>query len=230
MAITLNQLVQNILRDVYGGSISDDRSLSKRQIAFKINGVRATLLERRDRRGIFVPDECIQDLGIVPVKEYDSSEHGTKESREDIVRTIEPIPTTVRLSDPLSLTVFEPDKLDPIPFAEPITARFSTHLPYTASIKRAFRRGDHIYVVNKEGITSINVRGVFWDPIEAIVYNLKHDLKGAGKVLIEDLWDLPYPIAGDMEPILYEMVFKQLVPSKQQPIDNDNDGKDDSGR
>jgi len=166
--MTFNEIAYNILNLVRAGRSSQDEHISLRQIKFNILHYRAMFIRRDYARNGKLTRHLEQDLKCIDVELADVSRCCSGFSTGiPIVKTINPIPRTVRLNFKEAITfVGAIDGLTPIQLIEPNMAKYASYAKYTGQEKKAFMLEDHMYFLNSAELTKVNVRGVFEDPRE----------------------------------------------------------------
>ena len=96
MAINLNTIVYDIVNTAYGGESSDDANLSFRQVAYWVKQERSLLLSQLMSKKVRVPAACVEYLNCVYMEPVDASECCEVDMGIYVLRSLNPIPTTVQ--------------------------------------------------------------------------------------------------------------------------------------
>lgn len=186
---SLNNLAYHILNDVRGNRSQDFPDLTIDQIKFALKYYRALFIRRDQQRNFNRYRMFEQDLGLVDVDYFDTAESNTVDSYKEIVRTVDRIPTPIRMKEWEGIThISDVDKTgEPIPVVDAHRGYWNQFSKYTEDNREAYYRNGYIYIRSQENaaIEKLNIRGIFEDPEE--VYNYKGvDEEG------------PFPIPEDM--------------------------------
>ena len=171
--MTLNEIAYNILNLVRAGRSNNDDSISLEQIKFNILHYRAMFIRRDFARNGKITRHLEQDLKCLPLETVDTNKCCSGFNMGcNISKTIMPIPKTVRFNFKEAITfVGLPDGMERIQLIEPYMAKLSSYAKYTGSNRKAFMIEDFMYILNAEGMTNINVRGVFEDPRDLAIFD-----------------------------------------------------------
>lgn len=224
--ITLNQLVYDLLNTARGGLLSDDESISTKQVAFWIRNTRAKLIRQDINKGRSVNPDLVQTLGCVPVEFVDASECGCTLIGCNVLRTVNPIPKTIELySKNLITRVGSIDTIQkPYSIISYFRVPFLGSDKFTKKLIRSVLHNGYIYLIQNDKLPKlkfINIQGVFEDPTEAAVFT-----HCSGDACYTD--DSNYPIASwmieDLKSMIVNADFKLILNSL---TDNKGDGKSD---
>jgi len=170
--MTLNELAYNLLNLLRAGRSSNDEQISLSQIKFNIKHYRAMFIRRDYARNGLVTRHLEQSLGCLDLIEVDASQCCSFEVGCPIYRTSLKIPRTVRLNFREAITYTGAvNGTQRIPMVEPYEVEYLMYDKYTKRNPKVFMIEDYMYIYNPNGISKINVRGIFEDPEELGAYN-----------------------------------------------------------
>jgi hypothetical protein len=219
--MTVNEIVYDIYNDYLGGIPSDDADYSRRQVLFKVDGVRAMLvMQDSARHGRFMQG-VVQDLGLVEVIKIDRSEDARINSRCQTVRTKEELPDFLDTHLEPVRFVGAADKITSFHYGEQALAKYKSYLKYSSSMPRAWLKENHIYIETSSKPKYINVRGVFSSPLQVWKYMGKNE---------EEYYNSSYPFPEGRKHQLYKLVMDEMMYSKQIPTDDLNQDSDETKR
>jgi len=220
--LTLPHLVYN-LRNLIRDNRSDDVKITDRQLEFIINYTRAVLIKQDVDKKRPISSNVIQDLGQVPLTKIDASEIPGLISNRLVLRTTNPIPKLIELSNKDAIVyVGGLDKVSNIDFTSKAQSKWNLQSKYGSSLPMCYLRNGYLYIVNyPKNIKYINVEGIFADPREVSKY------KNAGTPCYDISTD-PYPMSDYMAKALTDMIVsKELTFFLQMIPDNINDASDE---
>jgi hypothetical protein len=171
--MTLNEIAYNILNLVRAGRSSNDDTISLEQIKFNILHYRAMFIRRDYARNGKITRHLEQDLKCIALETTDTNKCcGGFNMGCNIAKTVVRIPKTVRFNFKEAITfVGLPDGMERIQLIEPYMAKLASYAKYTGNNRKAFMIEDHMYILNAEGMTNINIRGVFEDPRDLAAFD-----------------------------------------------------------
>lgn len=212
MGISLDKIVQDLLLIIRGSNISQSEPISKRQLEEWIHQYRSLLLKRDlDKNKVANPD-YIQEIPNLSISLIEGSEDNNIGSDCYISRTEVQLPKTIDLNAKSGLTYIGTilgNQIQLIPYTR---FQWQQYKKYTSNDKLAFIRNQYLYVYNNELLTSVNVRGIFENPLELTDFD-SYDYRAN------------YPIPRDKIPALKEMILKgELGIESQAPSDTKDDG------
>lgn len=181
------EIIYNIKNIIASGRISDDQSVSYRQIGFIFDYKRAQYLRQDQKKNWFDMDTIYQDLGILEMEQVDSSECDCFPTGCTIYRTKKLIPEMIRFSLKYGVKVNAINR----------TKRFELVLPerfeFTGYTKFG-RLTIPIYFLNNrfytKDLAAMNVRAVLASPDDAKGFDCN------GTECFND--DMEYPLPADM--------------------------------
>lgn len=150
--------------------LTDDESLSERQVGFDFENARAVFLRNEFNKNRTIDPAFVQDLGCVPMEIVDRAECCEVSADCFIVRTAIDIPGTIEKHNETSITRLGPvDKMQrPWSLVSYERAVYSGNGKFNTKAVFAFLRNKRIYLVSQsrliKHITHINVQGVFEEP------------------------------------------------------------------
>lgn len=186
---TLNEIAFNILNTVSGGQANENKDWSLRQIKFVIKYYRSLLL-RRDLRPYEHVQELSQFIPNIPMEIVDRDGSRNTSLPTFYLRTKHKIPSRVRLKNNRNSIVHVgsmdlKEEYDLVPYEQ---VKWLQYNKYTSHKPRSFIHNDYIYIYSdtvanlinaniegesgdndsvQEGITIIEIEGLFDDPEEA---------------------------------------------------------------
>lgn len=176
---------------------------------------RATLAERRFRKGMAIESDYLQDLGAVPLIKVDRAESVCKGISLDcvVLRTKDKIPQTIpTLIDSPFMYVGGLDKSTPYSYVPQHLVSTIGHSKFTSRKPRySFSNGYvYIYTFGKwaKGLKFVNIIAPFADPREVEKFN-----KCEGAECYTD--DDRFPIPQDLARNIIEYMYQQLAPGFQ---------------
>jgi len=219
--MTLDEIAYNILNLVRGGRSNVSEHISLAQIKFNIKYYRAMLIRRDYARNGNITRHLEQDLKCIKVEKVDATKCCRLPARASVYKSVEPIPKTVRLNFKDAIThVGDITGLETIPIVDPITVQWLPYDKYTNHERRAYMIEDHIYIYNANGLSYINIRGIFEDPESLATF----DCEGNDCYNSTD----DYPIPMDMIQAITEgIASKELQLLATTPSDTTNDNAQD---
>lgn len=213
MGISLDKIVQDLLLIIRGSNISQSEPISKRQVETWVHQYRAMLLKRDLDKNKTANPDYIQEIANLAVTLIEGSEDNAIGSDCYISRTAVKLPKTIDLNTKSGLTYIGTilgNQIQLIPYTR---FQWQKYKKYTDSEKLAFLRNQYLYIYNNELLSTINVRGIFENPLEL-----------ESQSLSDVDYRANYPIPMDKVPMLKEMILKQeLNIEAQAPTDDKND-------
>lgn len=215
---SLNQIEKNIRNIIRAGRLSDDEQISGREMKFKINIMRAMLIKREVDKKKTLDVETIQDLQCVPVELTDKAECCEIEIDCVILRTKNKIPKLLDANFHNMLTYAGTiDGNQQFQQSTYETIVWSQYEKWTSKLPRYFEKNQRLYIINKDFVDNIRIRGVFEDPGLVAKYKTCD-----GDPCYTD--DDEYPISAWMIPIINDLILeKDLRIEAYAPTDRSND-------
>lgn len=172
--ITENKLVTDLSLIMRNGRVSDDEPISRRQLIYWVNNVRAKLLREDFMKGRSPSDNVIQAISCVDVETVDASLCCGITTDCNVLRTVTTIPRPIDGGTMDMITKVGPVAVGERPFSLVPMSRipYIGHSPFAGinNEVRAVFDGGYIYIFIPDTdriIKKINVEGVFEDPTEA---------------------------------------------------------------
>ena len=191
--MVLNEIAYNLLNLVRGGRSNQDEHISLSQIKFNIKHYRAVFIRRDYAKNGFNSRHIEQDLGCVQLKAVDATQCCNLPSTCIVYRSIKSIPKTIRYSFEEAITyVGDITGTDTIPLVNSNMIQFLPYDKYTKKRYKAYMINDFLYVYNADGLSTINIRGVFENPEDVA----KFDECSSGVCYDDNASD--FPISMDM--------------------------------
>ena len=206
--------VKNILR---GGQITDDDSITDRQVAFLIDATRATLLRQQYNKGQNLSDNNIQTVTCMGVEQVDTSLMPGFPSQCTVYKTINPLPKPIEskgkdLIIGISAPIIGGLTYEYIPYAR---LPYATFTRFKRPMVTIFNR--YLYLIDAPYTLNIAVSGVFENPNELSEYN---DCEG--QPCFD--WDTDYPMSSHLVEAAVKMVTDLLTFSVRTLADRTNTG------
>jgi len=206
--------VKNILR---GGQITDDDSITDRQVAFLIDATRATLLRQQYNKGQNLSDNNIQTVPCMGVEQVDTSLMPGFPSQCTVYKTINPLPKPIEskgkdLIIGISAPIIGGLTYEYIPYAR---LPYATFTRFKRPMVTIFNR--YLYLIDAPYTLNIAVSGVFENPNELSEYN---DCEG--QPCFD--WDTDYPMSSHLVEAAVKMVTDLLTFSVRTLADRTNTG------
>ena len=163
--MTLNEIAYNLLNLMRGGRSHHDEHISLDQVKFNIKHYRAMFIRRDFAKNGFTSRHIEQDLGCVDIERVDASKCCNLPSTCIVYRSIKPIPKTIRYNFEEAITyVGDITGTGTIPIVHSNMVQFLPYDKYTKDNYKAYMINDFLYIYNADGLSTVNVRGVFEDP------------------------------------------------------------------
>ncbi len=165
--MTLDEIAYNIRNLYRGGRTSQDDPISLSQLKFNIKYYRAMFIRRDYARNGLVTRHLEQDLRCIKLEQIDASKCCNITIGCPVYRSERQIPRTVRFNFEEAITfVGDVTGHGRIQLIKPYEVNFLTYDKYTSRVKKAFMLEDYLYIINPEGMDTVNLRGIFEDPEE----------------------------------------------------------------
>ncbi len=184
---TRKEIIYNILNILQGGRISDDMSISYRQIGFIFDYKRAQYIRQDQTKNWFDLDMIYQDLGVLQMEEVDSAECCCFESGCTIYRTVKEIPEVLRFKLKYAIKVNAINKTKRFEVVLPERFEFIGYTKFGRLTEAVFFLNNRLYT---QDIAALNVRAVLADPLDAQGFQC-----GDGECFTDDM---EYPLPADM--------------------------------
>ncbi len=171
--MTLNEIAYNLLNTIRAGKTHDDDSISLDQIKFNILHYRAMFIRRDYARNGKITRHLEQDMRCLDLEIVDTNRCCDGfQSGCIISRTVKPLPKAVRFNFKEAITyVGLSDGMDRIQLIDPYMAKLASYAKFTGKNRKAFFIEDHLYILNADGMETINIRGIFEDPREVASFD-----------------------------------------------------------
>lgn len=218
---TLNEIVYTIKNSADRGTATRAQSLSDRQLIHYINVTRNFLISKYIEKGNSFPVALLQDLGCLQLQEVDQANCPDYIWGDDVKMAV--FPDILELKDNMGLGFFGlVDKRTRIYVPSSNYGNlddFSRFKPNRSRI--GYMIGNNTIYLKGEGVEklcAVNIQGVFKDPTLISYYSAEG---------IEHCYDKnkdQYPITGDLERVLYEVIFSDyILPFAQAPRSQPNE-------
>ena len=220
---TLNELVYDIEEIVNHNYISDDVSLSKRQIAFWINSQRALLIRQELNKGRALDPAITQSLNCVELEVVSASDCCIDNSDCMILRTVNTIPKPISTYSRQGITRVGPVNIMSKPYllVPQAQALYSGNGRFNSEQRFAFYKDGYIYIklntLTVSVLKRISITGIFDNPEDVSKFN---DCDGNPCFS----WDDEYPMSAWMIDYVKDNILKlDISILKQLPTDRSND-------
>ena len=165
--MTLDEISFNLLNLFRGGRSSQDEVISLAQIKFNVKHYRAVFIRRDYARNGLVTRHLEQDLKCVQLEQVDLSKCCNITIGCKAYKSKKKIPRTVRFNFEEAITyVGDVSGLGRIQMIRPFEANYISADKFTGKNAKAFMIEDYLYVLNPNGMSTVNIRGIFEDPEE----------------------------------------------------------------
>ena len=165
--MTLDEISFNLLNLFRGGRSSQDEVISLAQIKFNVKHYRAVFIRRDYARNGLVTRHLEQDLKCVQLEQVDLSKCCNITIGCKAYKSIKKIPRTVRFNFEEAITyIGDVSGLGRIQMIRPFEANYISADKFTGKNAKAFMIEDYLYVLNPNGMSTVNIRGIFEDPEE----------------------------------------------------------------
>lgn len=219
---TLDTIINDLLKIIRGSEVADTEAISKRQIEEWIHQYRSILLKRDLDKGKLPNPDYIQEIREIPLEVVDAG--GTDltsfglPTEEYLLRTTIKLPTTLDLNHKTGFMFIGTPTGREIQYIPEGRSKWQKYKKYTDNDTMAFYKDGYIYVMGKEPIEYLTVRGVFHIPPEVYALN------NPSTEPIEYTYDMKYPIPEELIPALKSMILQQeLKLEAYAPSDDTND-------
>lgn len=225
---TLRELVYDLQNLKSAGRKSDDSLLSDRQVAFIINSYRLVILKQDLQKGRRLNQETVQNLGNVKVKKVNPADCGCEIANCHLYKVESTLPKTLEVDGDLKLTFvgsihgksFQKTSFQRLPY--------DLYSKYTAGMNKWFKIGEELYIVSANATLgkTINVQGIFEDPLKASEYRT---CLCENDETCTDGWDSEYPLPLTMWDTVKKLIMDaELKFMDSQVNDSLNNSKDES--
>ena len=222
---SLNQLISNVQNPPDKGAANRARSFTKRQIASWIHETRGFLVSKSIEKGDSFPVAYQQDLGCWELETVDQADCMCPFVWGDNVKKLV-IPEILELDNNAGIMLFLIDKRTRIYLPSQVYGILDDHVRFKGKGPNNYQAqmigNQTIYIKypvsgNTPKLKVVNPRGVFKDPTLVTFYNQQ------GEAFCYDYDKTPYPIPGDMEGVMLDLIWKRyLLPFVAAPRDNTN--------
>lgn len=207
---TLNTIIDDILLSARNNNIAESETISRIQIEQWIVRYRSLLLKQDIDKGRSMNSDYIQDIDNVIVSYTNSS--GASLSLGAMARcmTTVQIPSCIDFHFEEGLVSITDNNGDLIQLSSEKRALRQKNRRWTSSTPIAYSKFGYLYVVNKAGLTSINIRGIFENPMDPFTGLTP---------------DEAYPIPANMLGPLKELIINKEILARaiSDTINNSND-------
>jgi hypothetical protein len=206
--VTLKKIVYNIAKLI--GKETDPEML--RHIQFSVLYYRTMFIRRDIERNGKFPIECVQTIAGLDTEQADKAEIYGTTLGENICRTIETIPSVVRLkAEPAFFYVGTIDRMQNYSYIDPRQVPYLEYGKFNSTMPRFTFIGNRLYFVNRDP-QKVTIQAAFTDPTQLSLY-----LDEDGALAYSD--DSEFPMPTDM----IEGITKGLLDGELQIRTSDNE-------
>jgi len=226
MGRTLNEIAYYYLTSVK--QFSDDKTADIRLVKSWVRTSRAIWIRNTLNKNGTVPEEFIQDLGVITLEVVDQSDVGL-DSGFKILRTVKQIPTMIDTKHEPTIVRIGPGttRSASYKFISYHRVPFIGNGRFNNTTIFSFIKNKYIYILSKDdgiltpGMRKITVRGVLEDPTEAASF-----VKADGTPCYTELSEYPISeyLIGYMKNTIISIDFNILVNAAE---DEKNNARDD---
>lgn len=199
---SLKEIIFDLLNIIRGARPTDDEPISERQLESWIHDYRATLLKRDLDKGKLPNPDYIQTIDNLAL---------TYDSGSGRYRT-EELPSSIDLNYNSGITFVGDSAGYQIQLLPEKRVLWHEYNKWTQDDTLAYLRNNRIYLYNPKGLTSIYIRGIFENPIDAVESN--------GNIYSDDD---AYPMPRNLIPVLKtEILSNELGIEWRAPSDTIN--------
>jgi len=219
---TLNTIINDLLKVIRASQVADTEVISKRQVEEWVHQYRALLLKQDLDKGKMPNPDYIQEINELSVMPVDAAGDNLTPlglpTEEYLLRTTSTIPTTIDFNFKSGFMFIGTPTGREIQFIPEGRSKWQKYRKYTNNDTVAFLKNGYIYILGKEPLDYITVRGIFNIPPEVGNY-INPNTNNP-----EFTYDSKYPIPEDKIPVLKQMILKQeLRIEASTPSDETND-------
>lgn len=211
---TLSQLISTIQNAPDRGQVPNRaRNATKRQITGWINEVRGYLITKTIEKGDSFPVTFQQNLGCWPLETVDQADIGCPYKWGDNVKKAI-IPEVMEIDNNQGIFLFLIDQRTQIYLPSQMYGSLDDYTRFPLKGSQGYQAqiigNQIIYIkINNSGdtppINVFNPRGIFKDPTLISYYNQQ------GEKYCYDPDKDPYPIPGDLEGTMYEIIWQRYI-------------------
>lgn len=207
---------------------SDDSEISDLYIQYLVNIKRAKFLKQKlDQLGRKFNNRILQTL-CLETEEVSANECGLDLECETIVRTKEPVPNFLQLTDKDAVERIAPSNMlsKKFNYISREKAPFITNSYHRGPIKTFLHNNGFLYFISDKPIflECVSISGVFEDPTELSNYKNCCNCNDSNNCF--SIADTEYPLQIELIDIVREDIIKDLLRTKQIPEDKINNSND----
>jgi len=214
---TQREIIFTVKSIIRAGLISDDDKISDRQVAFLIDGARATLLRQQINKGQSLSNNNVQTIKCLNLESVDTGFAPNFQMDCKVYKTVQQLPKPIEGKNKDLITSINPTAFGGFGY-EFIPYSRVPYVTYTR-FKRPFVTlfNSYIYLIDAPYTENISVSGIFEQPNEITNYD---DCEG--NVCYD--WDSVYPMSSHLIDPAIKMVVEELSLTLKVPIDRTNSG------
>jgi hypothetical protein len=216
---TQRELIYTVKSKIRAGLITDDDKISDRQVAFLIDGARATLLRQQINKGQSLSDNNVQTIKCLTLESVDTGFDSAFPLDCKVYKTVQQLPKPIEgknkdLITGISSTEFGAFTYEFVPYSRIPYMRFTR-------FKRPFTTlfNSYIYLIDAPYTENISVSGIFEQPNALSEYD-----DCAGDTCYD--WDSNYPMSSHLIDPAVKMVVEELSLTLKVPVDKTNSGNE----
>jgi hypothetical protein len=201
--VSLKSIVYDLLNLIRNGQPVDDEPISEKQIEAWVHHYRSLFIKRDLDKGKKPNPDYIQNINNISLV-FDSD--------KSIYKTSIDIPKSIDFNYKSGITFIGDKYGNQIQLIPEKRAKWQTYNKWTQDETTAYLNNSRLYIYNSKGLTSIYIRGIFENPVEAAEAN--------GDTYN---YDSVYPIPMDLIPGLKREILKaELGIILETPNDDSN--------
>ena len=221
---TLNTIVTDLILIIRSSMVASTEVISRRQLEDWVHQYRAVLLKRDlDKKGRRPNPEYIQEidhLKLSLIDETGDNQLTGLSKGKYLMKTDLELPKTLDLNNKSGLMYVGTADGNEISYITEARSKWQRYKKYTADDTICFQRGSYLYLISKEPIEYLSVRGIFEIPPEVGRF--------VNPITNQPYYnsDSKYPVPINLVPVIKEMILtKELQIEATAPSDDENDAK-----
>jgi hypothetical protein len=217
MAISLNNLVYDILETASSGGLPNEFKVSTNQIKYWIEQTRAMLIGQSLSKRDDINDTWVQYISCLDLSQVDASLCCDLQSGCYLLKSNKQLPSTIdtyRDNWLVSVTTLEGEQISK---SNPIKSKYQKYNKYSKSSKSWYIKDNYLYIINDQLLQTVSVAGLFEHPED-----LSNFVDCSGQNCFTD--DSTYPISVNMASDITNIVLQTKVnPFMTYSMDQSND-------
>jgi len=219
--LTIREAINGVQEMYSKGAKSRNSRMSSRYIYSLLTKNRATVLKQQINKKQEINEWSYQSIECIQLESVKNTI-----SNKILLRTVDTIPTPITGLNSKSITdittIDGNIKFDLTSFS---SLKYSSGKKYTATKPSAYIQDQRIYINFYSKLKGISLRGLFYDPIEAINFpSLCNDCE---ECKCKDVMDYIFPLDGDTLNTVNKLCMNDLMIFLQMKEDKNNNSDDD---